>query len=46
MRDVAPLQQNLADGRLEDPREEIDQRRLAGAVRSDERLPGAGLNRE
>src|SRR6201986_659803 len=46
MRDVAPLQPDLAGGRLDYPGEQIDQRRLAGAVRSDQRLPGAGLKRE
>jgi hypothetical protein len=46
MRDLAPLQQDLAGGRLENPCEEINQRGLAGAVRPDQRLPRAGLNRE
>src|SRR5580698_1191534 len=46
MSDVAPMQQDLASGWLDDPSEQIDQRRLAGAVRPDQRLPGTGLNHE
>src|ERR1700678_4052172 len=46
MRNIAPLEPALARGRRENPGEEIDERRLAGAVRSDQGLPGAGLNRE
>src|ERR1700677_1026900 len=46
MRNIAPLEPDLARGRRENPGEEIDERRLAGAVRSDQGLPGPGLNRE
>ena len=46
MRNVATLQENLACGRLDHPGQEIDQRRLAGAVWADQRLTGAGPNRE
>src|ERR1700677_1222358 len=46
MRNIAPLEPDLPRGRRENPGEEIDERRLAGAVWSDQGLPGAGLNRE
>src|ERR1700722_4077106 len=46
MRDVAPRQPDLACGRFDHAGEKSDQRRLAGPVGSDQRLPGAGLNRE
>src|SRR3984885_12899564 len=46
MCDVAPRQPDLACGWLDHPGEKVDQRRLAGPVGSDQRLPGAGLNRE
>ena len=44
--DVFAFQEDRACARLDDPREQIDQRRLAGAVGTDQRLARAGLNRE
>ena len=41
-----PSQKNPALGRLDHAGQEIDQRRLAGAVGADQRLPGAGRERE
>ena len=46
MRNIVTLKENLTRGRLDHPSQEIDQRRLAGPVRSDQRLSGARLNRE
>ena len=44
--DVVAAEHDLAGGRGQDASQEIDQRGLAGTVRSDQRLAGAGLERE
>src|SRR5262249_54068218 len=38
IRDVVTAQQHFAVGRLEDPGQEVDERRLARAVRANERM--------
>src|SRR5208337_1887823 len=43
---VAALQEDLPLGRLDDASQEVDQRRLAGAVGADQRLARAGRNAE
>ena len=45
-RDVAVFKQNLPLARLDDSRQEIDERRLAGAVRPDQRVTRASLQNE